>query len=167
MIQLTFVEIRVTGVADEPLVLMAEEGGVRELPIWTTAAGANAILTALEADEGLTPGIHDLMLDALALLDTVIDEARIVACVDGVFAAEIVVAGSSVTARVTDAIALALRSGARILAAEELMDAVAVGGHAAAEPNDLHFGADAQMERFRAFLDTISPDDFEARGEQP
>ena len=38
---------------------------------------------------------------------------------------------------------------------------------AAAEPNDLHFGADAQMERFRAFLDTISPDDFEARGEQP
>lgn len=167
MIVLTFVEVRATSVAHPPVVILREEDGTRELPIWTSAAGANAVLSAMDADEGLTPGIHDLVLDALAMLDAVIDEARILACVDGVYAAEVVIGGVGVTARVTDALALALRGGARILAAPDLMDAVAVGGREAAEGTDLHSGADAQMERFRAFLETISPDDFEARGDEP
>lgn len=161
MIALQFVEVRVTGVADEPLLLLKETDGVRVLPVWTTAVGANAVLSALETpgDEH-HPGTHDLVLDALAALGGVIDEVRIVGYADGVFDAEVVVGGTPVPARVSDAVALALRGGAPLLAQEAVMDAAAVGGRAATGP-DLLGGTDAQMERFRAFLDSINPDDFD------
>ncbi|MDN5571645.1 MAG: bifunctional nuclease family protein [Propionibacteriaceae bacterium] len=160
MIVLQFVEIRVTGVADDPVLLLRELDGERVLPVWTTAVGANAVLSALEGPlEERHPGIHDLLLDALARVDTVIEEVRIVGYADGVFDAAVVVGPDAVPARLTDAVALALRGGGRILADEAVMDAAALGGARAAAPG-LTGASDDQLERFRAFLDTISPDDF-------
>ena len=111
------------------------------------------------ADDG-HPGTHDLLLDALAALDAVVEEVRITDVDEGIWTAEVVVNRMTIAARVSDAVALALRSGAPILASAEVLDAAGVGGAVAAGATDLVFGADVQMERFRAFLDTISPDDF-------
>ena len=128
MIPMLFSEVRVTAVADTPVLLLREEQGVRHLAVWITAAGGNAILSALEDAEDEHPGTHDLMIEALAVLDAVVEAVHITAVVDGVFSAEVVVGGSHVNARVSDAVALALRCGARILADEDLLDEVGVGG---------------------------------------
>lgn len=161
-----FVEVRVTGVADEPVMLLREAQGVRILPVWLAASAANAVLTALEPDaEPDHPPTHDLALDLLAAADAVVDEVRITSVEEGVFTARVVVGGSAVPARLSDAVALALRAGAPILATEEVLQDASVGGASdEAGVETLTGGDDAQLERFRAFLDTITPDDF---GERP
>ena len=56
-------------------------------------------------------------------------------------------------ARPSDSIALALRTGASIFAAEEILARRGRGRDPADEQED-------EVEKFREFLDTISPEDF-------
>ena len=58
------------------------------------------------------------------------------------------------SARPSDSIALALRTGSRILCADEVL--AEAGLDAPAEQED-------EVERFREFLDHVSPEDFESR----
>lgn len=164
MIPLLFNEVRVTEVADTPVLLLHEQDGPRELAVWITAAGGNAILSALEGGDDEHPNTHDLMIEALAVLDAVVEQVTITGVVEGVYDAQVVIAGSVVNARVSDAVALALRCGAPILADEALLDAVGV------VPRDAGSGTeegDDQMEQFRAFLDNINPEDFGPGADQP
>ncbi len=162
MIPMLFSEVRVTAVADTPVLLLREQEGSRHLAIWITAAGGNAILTALEEGDEDHPATHDLMIDALAVVDAVIETVRITDVDEGVYTAHIVVAGTSVPARVSDAVALALRSGATILVEEELLDAAGVSGVSGFEGAGRAASGrgDEQMEQFRVFLDTLNPEDF-------
>ena len=59
--------------------------------------------------------------------------------------------GVEIGARPSDSIALALRTGSRIVCAEEVLDEVGLA--VPAEQED-------EVERFREFLDQISPEDF-------
>ena len=165
MITLVLGEVRMTEVAREPVLILREVDGERTLPIWVSAAAAHAILAASD-DPGRNPGIHDLLLTVLGTLNSAVTEARILSVEDGVYRAELRIGKVGVEARVSDAVALALRSGAPILATEELMDAVGVTEEPAAD-GEPPLTADDQMEKFRAFLDTINPDDFDAPGSQP
>jgi uncharacterized protein len=71
---------------------------------------------------------------------------------DGVFYAELVFAGGArVSARPSDAIALALRSGTTIYGEEAVLAEAGI-----AIPDE----QEDEVEKFREFLDTISPDDF-------
>lgn len=163
MVPVLFQEVRVTSVAEELVLLLREAEGTRVLPIWTSAAGANAILSATTTPDLDHPSTHDLLLDALGVVDATIEQARIVAVSEGVFSAMIVVNGMLTPARASDAVALALRCGAPILVTAEVMDSAAVET-VPADVENLVAGTDAQMERFREFLDSINPDDFGARG---
>lgn len=158
MIPMLFGEVRVSALADNPALLLREAQGERVLAIWISAVGGNAILSALEGlDDEAHPVTHDLMVEALAVLDAVVEAVHITGVHDGVYDAEVIVNGSVVAARVSDAVALALRCGAPILAREELLDAVGVSG----APDAGEGVRDEQVEQFRAFLDSVSPDDFE------
>lgn len=170
MIPMLFSEVRVTGVADTPVLLLREAQGVRHLAVWITAAGGNAILSALEDADDEHPGTHDLMIEALSVLEAVVDSVHITDVVEGVYSAHIVVGGSNVTARVSDAVALALRCGATILADEDLLDEAGVGGSDTEVPPAGTLGeggGDEQLEEFRAFLDMINPEDFGPSPQQP
>ena len=71
---------------------------------------------------------------------------------EGVFYANLVLDdGTRVDARSSDAIAVALRAGAEILASEAL---VAEAGVESSEEEH-------EVEKFKEFLDEISPEDFE------
>ncbi|MDO5534424.1 MAG: bifunctional nuclease family protein [Propionibacteriaceae bacterium] len=173
-IRLVFSEVRVTAVADTPVLLLREEHGTRILPVWITAAGGNAILSAHEDSDEVHPGTHDLMVETLGVLDATVEEVHIVDVDEGIFTAAIMVAGLSVTARVSDAVALALRCGASILVTEQVMDEASVGHGVAPRPasaDDDHAPnqpiGDAQMDEFRAFLDSINPEDFGPSPQQP
>ena len=60
--------------------------------------------------------------------------------------------GVEVSARPSDAIALALRTGTRIVGADEVLEEAGIA--VADEQED-------EVEKFREFLDQISPEDFE------
>jgi hypothetical protein len=94
---------------------------------------------------------------------------RITEIRDEVFYAELVYAGGVVvSARPSDAIALALRADAPIYAAETVLDEAGVpvpddiGAHVPEGASD----AEGEVEAFREFLDTISPEDFAAGGDR-
>ena len=61
-----------------------------------------------------------------------------------------------VSARPSDAIALAVRTGAQIFVAAEVLEEA---GYVAPSGGDEPV-AEEQVEEFRAFLDTVNPDDF-------
>ena len=72
---------------------------------------------------------------------------------EGIFYAQLVFdGGAEVGARPSDSIALALRTGTRIVCAESVLDEAGLA--VPAEQED-------EVERFREFLDHVSPDDFE------
>ena len=169
MIALVFSEVRVSSVADTPVLLLREAEGTRSLAVWITASGANAILSALEDSDPRHPATHDLVLEMLASADRVVDAAHLTGVNEGVYDAQVIVAGHAVNARVSDAVALALRCGAPILATEALMQTAGVGAvpspqGAPEETGDL---SDEQLARFREFLDSINPEDFHGGEPQP
>lgn len=164
MITMLFSGVRVSERTDSPVLILREAEGSRFLPVWITAASANAIISALESDGDDHPGIHDLMIDALALLDAVVESVRITAVDEGVFDAELVVGEGTVPCRLSDGVALALRCGAAILADEDLLAEAGLTPLGVETGEDLLGGPDEQLERFRAFLDTISPGDFDDPG---
>jgi bifunctional DNase/RNase len=94
------------------------------------------------------------MRDVLDATGQHLDEVRIVDMKDGVFFAQLVFdGGAEVGARPSDSIALALRTGTRIVCAEAVLDEAGLA--VPAEQED-------EVERFREFLDHVSPDDFES-----
>lgn len=164
MIPMIFSEVRVTGVADTPLLLLREARGERYLPIWISAAAANGILSALEDAPDEQPDTHDFVMAVLAAVDVVISEVRVLDVIEGVYSAVAVVGGQTVPCRASDGVAMALRCGAALLVAESVLDRAGVQAVPAAHEEA---GADAQLEQFKAFLDTINPEDFDASGPPP
>ena len=145
--------VRVEMPSNQPIVLLREVSGERYLPIWIGAVEATAIAFAQQGVVPPRPLTHDLMKDLLEAMGHELTEVQITAMKDGVFYANLVFdSGVEVGARPSDSIALALRTGSRIVCAEEVLDEVGLA--VPAEQED-------EVERFREFLDQVTPEDFE------
>lgn len=153
-------EVRVSAPELAPLVVLREVDGGRLLPIWMSATGAAAIVGATDDPDPYRPGIHDLISDVIDTLAGSLEDVQIVAYDDGQFFAEIVVKGVPLAARPSDAIALALRTGCLIHCVDEVLDAAGVREL----PPDAESPPEDEVERFREFLDSVSPDDFGPTG---
>jgi len=144
--------VRVEMPSNQPMVLLRERGGDRYLPIWVGSAEASAIAFAQQGVVPPRPLTHDLMRDIIEALGRTLEEVRIVAIKDNVFHAELHFDGGlTVGSRSSDAIALALRTGTRIMGADEVLE---TGGVAVPDEDE------DEVEKFREFLDQISPEDF-------
>ncbi len=155
-IPLEIVGVRLELPSNQPIVLLKEQEGTRYLPIWIGASEATAIATAMEGIEPPRPLTHDLMrtvIDAVGALAVrvVITEMR-----DSIFFADLAldVSGKEVkvSARPSDAIALAVRTGTPVLAAPDVLDEAGV-----------HFEDEDEEEevaRFREFLEEATVEDF-------
>jgi len=145
--------VRVEMPSNQPIVLLREVSGERYLPIWIGAVEATAIAFAQQGVVPPRPLTHDLMKDLLEAMGHELTEVQITSMKDGVFYANLVFdSGVEVGARPSDSIALALRTGSRIVCAEEVLDEVGLA--VPAEQED-------EVERFREFLDQVTPEDFE------
>lgn len=154
MKELEVLGVRVEMPTNHPIVLLRERDGDRYLPIWIGAAEATAIAYAQQGVEPPRPLTHDLMINVLEALGHRLVEIQILSMQDDVFFAELVVdGGTTISARPSDAIALALRVSCPIRADEGLLESVGVT--MADEQED-------EVERFREFLDSVTPEDFEA-----
>jgi RNA polymerase sigma factor (sigma-70 family) len=109
--------------AGERHVLMLEGGG-RELRIWVGPAEASAIAVLLEDVELPRPGTHHLAAALLTATDTTVREVRITRLAETIFYADVVLSnGTAVDARPSDAITLALVTGAPVLVDPAVLDA--------------------------------------------
>ena len=146
------VGVRVEMPSNQPIVLLKEVDGIRYLPIWVGAAEATAIAFA---QQGLTPPrplTHDLIKNILDNLGTAVESVRVTHLADGVFFSKILLEkGIEVSARPSDAIALALRTGSPIYGTEAVFNSAGI---------EIPDQADDQVEAFREFLDQINPEDF-------
>ncbi|MGL4173255.1 MAG: bifunctional nuclease family protein [Actinomycetota bacterium] len=159
MRELEVVGVRVELPQNQPVVLLKESQGDVYLPIWIGAAEAAAIAYAQQGVTPPRPLTHDLFKDVLDALGHAITEVRIVAVQSGIFHATLVFAnGTEVSSRTSDAIALALRAGARIVGTEEVLDAEGIP-----MPDE----QEDEVERFREFLDQISAEDFDSDASSP
>jgi hypothetical protein len=153
--ELDVLGVRVEMPSNNPIVLLRERDGQRYLPIWIGASEATAIAYAQQGVEPPRPLTHDLMATVIQTLGHTLDEVRITEMNDGVFYAVLLLDGHvEISARPSDAIALALRTATPILATELVLDEAGVT--MAIEDED-------EVERFRKFLDQVSPEDFEER----
>lgn len=153
MNELTVVGVRVELPSNQPIVLLKETAGDRYLPIWIGAVEATAIAFAQQGVVPARPLTHDLLKDVLEALSAELTAVTITDLRDGVYYADLQFAnGVTVSARPSDAIALAIRVGTTIYAEEAVLAEAGV-----AIPDE----QESEVEKFREFLDQVSPEDFE------
>ena len=144
--------VRVEMPSNQPIVLLKELDGVRYLPIWLGAVEATAIAFAQQEVSPPRPLTHDLFKDVLMQLGARLNNVYLTELKDGVFYAQLnFEEGPAISARPSDAIALALRIGAPILASEDLLAEAGI---------EIPDQAEDEVERFKEFLDQINPEDF-------
>lgn len=151
------VGVRVEMPSNTPIVVLREVGGQRHLPIWIGPAEASAIAAGQQGLQPPRPLTHDLIKELLASLGRSVKQVNIVEVRDSVFYAVLVLDnGQEVGSRTSDAIAIALRYGCPIQCADTVLDSsgIVMAGD----------DSDEEVERFREFLEQVSPDDFEAEG---
>ena len=150
--QLDVVGVRVEMPGNQPIVLLREIGGSRYLPIWIGAGEATAIAYAQQGVVPPRPLTHDLLKDVVGALERTLERVDITELRDGVFFAQLRFdRGGEVSARPSDAIALALRTGSPIFATGDVLEEAGIT--VADEQED-------EVEKFREFLDQITPEDF-------
>jgi len=151
--ELSVVGVRVELPSQQPIVLLKEVDGDRYLPIWIGAVEATAIAFAQQGVVTARPMTHDLLRNLLEAFDRPLRTVAITELTDGVFHASLGFDGGlQVSARPSDAIALALRTGATITGEEAVLAEAGI-----AIPDE----QENEVEKFREFLDQINPEDFE------
>ncbi|HVV30899.1 MAG TPA: bifunctional nuclease family protein [Mycobacteriales bacterium] len=153
MREVNVVGVRVELPASQPIVLLKEHEGERYLPIWIGAVEATAIAFAQQGVTTARPMTHDLFRDVLGAIDRPLRQVQIVDVQDGIYYANLIFDGGvEVSARPSDAIALAMRTGTQVVCAESVLDVAGI-----IVPDE----QENEVEKFREFLDNISPDDFD------
>jgi RNA polymerase sigma factor (sigma-70 family) len=138
-----WVEVSVSGIRssqDEEewqrryVMVLAERGGERELPIWIGPAEAIVMAMSLESAETPRPFTHKLAASLVGAAGARVVEVRITRLADEVFYALVVVDGPAgrgeVDARPSDAVILALATAAPIRVGAGLFDAALSAEHA-------------------------------------
>ena len=168
MVNMEVVGVRIEMPSNQPIVLLKEVDGSRFLPIWVGAVEATAIAFAQQGMVAQRPLTHDLIANIFEATDLTLTAVQIVQLKDGIFYAELQLRSESgtvlkISARPSDAIAIALRTKSNILADSDLLDAVGLDIPERLIGDDdrsQEGGSDVELERFREFLDQINPEDF-------
>lgn len=132
------------------------------LPIWIGQPEATAILLAIEGIETPRPMTHDLLRSVVETLDTYVERVEITRVDSGTFYAAIYLRAEEKTrvvdARPSDSIALAVRVGAPIFVADDVLEEAAVPDESIIEADSDE--EEAEVAEFRRFLESVDPSDF-------
>lgn len=156
LIEMTVESVRVHMLSTQHVVILKDTERERFLPIWIGPWEANAIAMKLQ---GLTPErplTHDLFASVLEELGATVREIVIADLADETFHARILLdaAGTlhEVDARPSDALALAVRTGVRIYAAESVLDRAGVEAGSDGETEEID---DERLSVFRDFVNSL------------
>jgi bifunctional DNase/RNase len=156
--------------ANVPVMFLTEtEGAGRTLPIYIGDTEAAAIVAAIEGRVPGRPMTHDLFRDTLVALGARLQKVAIVALRDQTYFAELhlVVDNSTVivSARPSDAVALAVRADCDIEINSDLLDQLEAEGTTVDWAEDLDDELEDEspeeiVDEFREFLEGLNPEDF-------
>ncbi|MDX6647233.1 MAG: uncharacterized protein QOK40_2960 [Miltoncostaeaceae bacterium] len=145
-------------VGKQPIVLLKTVSGNKFLPIWIGHAEAAAILMKLQGAQTPRPMTHDLVSDILGELNAQVAKITVTELKDNTFYALITLKSNSseieVDSRPSDALALAVRTNAPIFAADKVIEDSAIEFEHEVEDTE------EVVEKFKEFLDSVSPEDF-------
>ena len=146
--------------SSSPIVILKVEDENRYLPIWIGQPEARSILMKLQNQEFSRPLTHDLAVNLVAELGGSMEKVTVTELRDSTFFAVISVEidGRTVEidSRPSDAIALAVRAGAEIFAADEVTEEAAVVFEEAMEETP----EDEVVDKFKDWMNQVSPEDF-------
>lgn len=151
-----------------PVVLLQETTGKRCLQIWIGLAEAEAIALEQQGRLPERPLTHVLIADVVSALGRTLERIEITEVRGGTFYADLVFdRGLRVSARPSDSIAIALHVDVPIHATEAVLVEAGVlvdddesSGEAEEEGDGSGVPDEEEVDRFRAFLDNVSPEDF-------
>lgn len=158
--------VRVHSLTGQHVVFLQGRDSDRIVPIWIGADQAHSIAVSIAGLRSERPLTHDLMADMLSKLGVVVTRVVVKDLVDdgngsGVFHGSVFLQTSEreieIDSRASDAIALAVRSGARILVADDVFDRASMAPEGSTED-------DTEITLFKRFIESL-PD--EPTGEPP
>jgi bifunctional DNase/RNase len=165
--QVDVVGVRLELPSNQPVLILRDQQATRYLPLWIGTAEATAISLALEGVESPRPLTHDLLANVIGQLGGQVTSVTVSELVEGTFYATInFLNHDSISARPSDAVALAIRNQVPVFVAQEVMD---FAGMDLAIDDDFESGeagfpesemSQDELDKFRAFLDDIQPEDF-------
>jgi bifunctional DNase/RNase len=155
--------VRIDRMSNTPVITLREEDAPRrQFEIFIGGPEAAAIKTALDDEKTPRPLTHDLFVLALERIFVAVVRVVITHVSSGTYYADIVLRHETddevtVSARPSDAIAIALRASCPIYAQDDLLDLV---GEAIEE--EVAVNTTEILDEFRDFIENISPEDFGA-----
>lgn len=162
MIPMELFGVRVELPSNAPIVLLRTAEDDRSpmlLPIFIGGPEATAIALAQEGVEPPRPMTHDLFAQVIEEMEVTLEKIVITELRERTFFAELHLRSPNearvMSARPSDAIALAIRLSAPIFAEEALL---AEAGYA--DEPEVEDQAEDVVEEFKDFIDNVNPEDF-------
>ena len=159
LIEMTVDSIRVHMPTGQHVVILKEKSAERYLPIWIGINEANAIALKITGITPERPITHDLLANVLSAVDVTVDRIVVTSLSNEVFYARILaqVEGKSleIDSRPSDAIAVAVRVGAGIFVAGEVLEKAGVLPEADKDNEQVELDPTA-MERLAKVRDWVN-----------
>ncbi|MEM7323071.1 MAG: bifunctional nuclease family protein [Actinomycetota bacterium] len=161
-IEMELVGVRVQMPTNTPILLLRETSGQRRVvPIYIGGPEAHAIDLALSGTPMARPMTHDLFTSVIDGLGAALERVVVTELRGGTFYAELLLRDANggeqtISARPSDAIALAARTGSPIFAEESLIEEAGIQE----EENEDSGDEEEMVEELRKFLDEVNPEDF-------
>ncbi len=159
-IEMELVGVRIQVPTNAPIMLLRERSEPnRVVPIYIGGPEAHAIDLAISEVETERPMTHDLFVETIDQLGATPEQVVITELRDRTFYADLYLRSGVgdvvvISARPSDAVALAARTGMPIFAEEALVDEAGI-----IEEDDAD-ETEEMVEELRKFLDNVTPEDF-------
>ncbi|HYM83453.1 MAG TPA: bifunctional nuclease family protein [Candidatus Dormibacteraeota bacterium] len=176
LVEMVIESVRVHMPSSRHVVILKETERERYLPIWIGPWEASAIAMRLQGMTPERPLTHDLFASALEELGVRLDQVVISSLAEETFHARLFLESNGRTiemdSRPSDALALAVRTGVRIFAAEAVLDQAGLGSDGtereiSAGPPLEETGeriVDPRLDVFRDFVNSLDIDQGEGGG---
>ncbi len=152
-------------VSNSPVMLLKEVEGERILPIWIGVLEATSIAAKLENIQFPRPLTHDLIKNIFDFLKIKIPKIEIVDLRENTYYAIITLIIEDKTididARPSDAVAIALRTGAEIFVREEVLQKSQIYTETpSTEKEEIVVTTEEEKEKLKEILETLDPKRF-------
>ena len=176
MIEVLVSRLGLDSATNSYVVVLQERGGTRLLPIWIGQPEAESIVRHMHSVKNVRPLTHDLVRNLILGMRAQLRRVQITRVEKSTYFAELHIQRDDtlvhIDARPSDSIAIALRLGAPIFAAEELLveptededeeEQGEVPGVSESEGPDLSGADESELsaEQLKAYLENLRPEDF-------
>tara|TARA_B100001996_G_scaffold144616_1_gene110037 strand:+ start:315 stop:794 length:480 start_codon:yes stop_codon:yes gene_type:complete len=147
--------IRLEETSETPILLLLDPSTQKVLPIWIGTIEAVSIAYAQEGIQHERPQTHDLLINIVEALEGIINEVNISNIEEDTYFADIILNTMNglitLSARPSDAIALALRLNIPVTVNEDVFEMNSI---------DLIVDSSNEIEEFKEFIKDIKPEDF-------